>query len=128
EDVEILRSSVVIQDNKMIVEFSIEKAEGLSDLLFKQLEFQTQRVNLNNRLKREINLYLSSLAISLIDSYGDNKNVEGVQRFLTRSFNNNKIKFGLNDWRTALLKSLATCSEFCDGGFISILGIEHLVE
>lgn len=118
-DFPLLLAEVVIINDSLSVDFKIEK-KGISDILFIQLSFQIERINLNTRLKKECNIYLSSIA-SIIETAFGNGNSKNLKELLSSQANENKKIFGLNDWRTAFMMSLSTCEEFCNGGFKNIL-------
>lgn len=118
-DFPLLKANVELQNNALSVDFTIEK-NGISELLFKQLNFQIERINLNNRLKKECNIYLSSIGSIIENSFGEN-NAENLRDILISQSNENKKIFGLNDWRTAFLLSLSSCEDFCNGGFKEVL-------
>lgn len=114
-DFPILVADVSFDNNTLVFNFKIDGSK-ISELRFKQLSFQIKKINLNKRLEREINVYLSSYAVSLELVYGDG-NSDGVKILLNKQSEVNKNIFGINDWRTALLIPLANCDEFCNGGF-----------
>jgi hypothetical protein len=118
-DFPLLLADVVIVNDSLSIHFKIEK-NGISDLLFKQLSFQIGRINLNNRLKKECNIYLSSIG-SIIETTFGTGNAESLKDLLISQSNENKRIFGLNDWRAIFLLSLANCEDFCNGGFKAIL-------
>ena len=118
----------LIADSVMIngaldVNFKIIKIDVLSDDIYRMLKFQIERVDLNTRLQKEINVFLCSYAISLNLAYGEDKNFEAVKHLLLSNEQHFIEKMGINDWRSSLLSSLSENIEFCDGGFISALGI-----
>lgn len=111
----LLIADVEFKNKSLTCKFEITKT-GITDLLYKQLDFQTKRIDLNKRLSREWNDYLTSFAVSLDIVYGDN-NYNAVQDLFLKQSETNKKEFGINDWRTALTFSLSNCYEFCNGGF-----------
>jgi hypothetical protein len=103
--------------------FFIKQIKGMSDILFNRLEFQITRIKLNERLSKEVNIYLSSLNFAFSMAYGETNNVDNLKRFIEGQAKSNEIEFGINDWRTVIMYGLLSCQEFCDGGFkISPLG------
>lgn len=115
----LLIADVLIVNDALSIDFKISK-DGISELLFKQLTFQIQRINLNDRLKKECNIYLSSISSIIENAYGVD-NAESLKDLLISQSNENRKRFGLNDWRTVFVSSLANCEDFCNGGFKSIL-------
>lgn len=118
-DFPLLLADVEVKNDSLSVQFKIEE-KGVSDLLYKQLTFQIERIDLNNRLKKECNIYLSSIGSIIETSFG-NGNAENLKSLLISQANENKIIFGLNDWRTVFMSSLSNCEDFCNGGFKVIL-------
>lgn len=118
-DFPLLKADVKLRNNALSVDFIIEK-NGISDLLFKQLNFQIEKINLNNRLKKECNIYLTSIGSIIENAFGEN-NAENLRDILISQSNENKKIFGLNDWRTAFLLSLSSCEDFYNGGFKEVL-------
>ncbi|TGD57517.1 HNH endonuclease [Flavobacterium humi] len=118
-DSPLLLADITINDDALSVKFKINEV-GISELRFKQLSFQIGRINLNGRLVKECNVYLSSIASMIEDAYGDN-NTDKLKELLISQHDTNKRIFGINDWRTVFLFSLANCEDFCGGGFKAIL-------
>lgn len=110
-----LVANVSFINNSLIVKFEID-GSNISELLYQQLSFQIKRINLDGRLKKEWNIYLTSFGISL-DNEFSRGNGDSVRGLLIQHYEQNKRTFGHNDWRTALLLGLASCEAFCDGGF-----------
>jgi hypothetical protein len=115
---------VEISDNKMKIRFELENIASLDDDLYEMIVFQTKRVNLNNRLIKEINLFLTPYCDHMEDVYESDSDPEKVKALLLRAENRFNRKMGVNDWRSSLLNSLANNHEFCDGGFRSVLRSE----
>lgn len=90
--------------------------KGISDLLYKQLNFQIERIALNKRLQKECNVYVCSIGSLLEEAYGEN-DCGNLKTLLLKQSQDNARIFGINDWRTAFTFSLANCEEFCNGGF-----------
>lgn len=114
-DSPLLIADVTFKNGSLSCKFKINQ-KGISNLRYKQLNFQIERIDLNKRLRREWNDYLTSFAVSLEIVYGDS-NFKAVQSLFLKQSETNKKDFGINDWRTALTYSLSNCLEFCNGGF-----------
>ncbi len=121
ENIQFFHANTSIIEDGIIVKFEIKKFSDISELLYKQLSFQIKRINLDKRLEKEINIFLSAFVVSLEEIYGENKNFEKVKQFLQSNIKYFNDSFGLNDWRTVLLISLLKCDQFCDGGFKNII-------
>jgi len=111
----IFLAEVVFINNSLKIDFKIDDS-NISPLLFEQLSFQIEKINLRKRLDKECNIYLSSFGIALNSIYGES-NVAAVKDFLNSQAKENERIFGINDWRTALITSLTNCEDFCNGGF-----------
>lgn len=107
----------------MKLSFEIENIDSLDDDLFEMMIFQSNRVNLNNRLLKEVNLFLTSFNVSMEALYATTSNSELIKTLLLQSERQFNSKMGVNDWRSSLLHALAHNHEFCDGGFRSVLGV-----
>lgn len=124
-DVRFFIANTYINDDSLKVVFDIVKIADFDDDYYKILKFQIDKLDLNNRLSKEINLFLCSFSIAIEDVYNSGgKNY--VAYFLERNCESFAKKLGLNDWRTALLYSLSKNNDFCDGGFIEILNTDGL--
>jgi hypothetical protein len=116
--------TITINGNTLQTTFLIEQSASMSDEIFHKLTFQTARVNLDQRLKREVNTFLFSACESLYEAYASNNNADNIRILLSRTASQHQNKFGLNDWRTVLLSALANNVAFCDGGFVGILNYQ----
>ena len=94
----------------------------MPDDLYQKLCFQVGRLELNARYPAEINILLSSQKASLEMNYAPPGNAAQVAKLLKENALSYEKSFGLNDWRTALMHSLADNNDFCDGGFRNVLG------
>ena len=110
-----LIAETAMNGSALLINFDIS-SEHLTEQEYNILNFVFRRIDLNTRLLKECNVYLSSFSISLEHSFSE-FSVHGVKKFLHAQFIDNQNVFGKNDWRTALIKSLHSCEDFCDGGF-----------
>jgi hypothetical protein len=107
--------------------FSIVQSPSMSNEIFQKLTFQVERVNLDERLKREVNAFLFSACEGLNAIYSVDNNGDNIRLLLDRSAAQHQVRLGLNDWRTVLLKTLSTNTLFCNGGFIGILNYQPII-
>lgn len=110
-------------DGALLLEFSIQQAGGVEGELLQRLQNQFKLLDLQNRLRAQLNIHLAGLEVSFRDSFKA-QGAAGVASFLSRSAVAIDNTFGRNDWRAAALRALAACPPFCDGGFIKALGFE----
>ena len=113
---------VDLSSGALSVVFEVQQVASMSNETFQRLSYQVRRLELNDRYRERINVYMGDLSSSLIAAYGDEENSDLVREFLKRSAENTAITFGKNDWRPVLLRALSTSSEFCAGGFKKALG------
>uniref|UniRef100_UPI00301688A8 hypothetical protein n=1 Tax=Sphingobium aromaticivastans TaxID=1778665 RepID=UPI00301688A8 len=112
--VDFLLSTVTMEGAALITKFSINPA-GLSVNLVSSLSFQLERMNLNKRYKKQVNLFLFSQRTGMLDIF-EKKGGAGLRAYLKRSIRDLRNDFGRNDWRTAFVRGLVQCDAFCDGG------------
>lgn len=118
-----MTAQVDVSEQGLRVTFSIERCAGMSDELFRRLQFQFQRFDLNARFQPEIDTFIGSLRLSIEDAA---RNGPGSLRaWLEKSRDTLQIRFGLNDWRPALLEALGQSNEFCQGGYEYCFGVQH---
>ena len=126
-----LLADTSIENNGLLVDFDINPDADLSVILRKRLKHQLEKLDLNRRYSREINLYLTSHATALHRSY-HSEGPEGIRSFLKLQANTEFSVFHLNHWRPVLLLALADHQEFCEGGFLNVLPVpkqeEQLVQ
>ena len=118
-----LRTAILLDatDGSLQVRFSVAKPGGMSDELHSRLVNHFVEFGLHERYPAQANIYLSGLhtAFELAFNSGGGG---ALRAFLERSAEKSIERFGINDWRTALLRGLAHSNEFCDGGFVAALG------
>lgn len=93
--------------------FSIDPA-GLHLALADRLRFQLDRIRLTERHPDAINIFLFSQKVALRLFRGKPGERELLKRFLLDSADTLDKDFGLNHWRSALLRGLAACDDFLD--------------
>lgn len=117
-------ANVQFVDNKLRIFFEIVNIDELSDDLYEMMTYQSARVDLNNRLLKEVNIFLTSFYVSMEPLYTATSDPELIKKLLLIGEKQYGQKMGINDWRSSLLYALAQNFEFCDGGFRNVLGIE----
>jgi len=80
------------------------------------------QLDLNNRYRKEVNVYLANQAVALGMAFGENEDSTLLRDYLHKTAQHIEVRFGKNDWRTALLYGLADNNDFCSGGFRYALG------
>ncbi|HIF9315412.1 TPA: HNH endonuclease [Photobacterium damselae] len=119
-------ASVQIAENKLRVSFEVENIEELNDDLYEMIKFQSNRINLNGRLLKEVNIFLTAFYVSMEPLYSVTSDPELIKTLLLKAEKQYNQKMGINDWRSSLLNALANNFDFCNGGFRNIVGIESV--
>jgi hypothetical protein len=109
-DQDFLEVEITFEDGALEARFRIEPA-GIDPDLAAQLQFQLDRLKLNERYPKQINKYLSEqrAAVLMFHEHGP----EVFSDFLRRSSASLVGSYGRNDWRVALLRALAANDAFC---------------
>jgi len=113
-NVSFLVATVTMRGAALSATFSIDPA-GLTADLAASLDFQMDRMRLNARYKKQLNLFLFSQRTGMLEVY-DSGGAIGLKRYLERSASDLAQDFGRNDWRAALMRGLARSTAFCGGG------------
>lgn len=121
--VEYLYAKVDLSGGALTVEFSINSALVDDDSLIVNLQYQLDKLNINNRYMAEINKYLSSYAVPLHMLY-TSTNAENVKNYLDIQARHEARATHAAHWRPTLLRALKAHAEFCDGGFYQILHVD----
>lgn len=110
-----------ICNGKLDFDLKIIKTEDMSDTVYNCIEFQVERVSLKSRLLDEINIFLGSLYASF-NMIFESSNADGLRKYLKYLVIDYEKRFGINDWRTALIDSLSDNIHFYNGGYKEVLG------
>lgn len=105
----------------LVVTLRVERSQSMSVELYERLKFQVERLDLSRRYRAAVNTLLLEQEAGFELAFGQG-DPERLSAFLDLSAEKYAMRFGLNDWRTALLTSLAAESSFCAGGFRQALG------
>lgn len=115
-EVRFLRAMVTIINHGLVVEFGVDPAADLPELLRARLDHQLRRLHLNARYAREINTYLAGHATAMHMCF-ETLGAEGVRRYLRTQADVEFRQFHRNHWRSVLLLALANHDELCAGAF-----------
>ena len=115
-NVRFLDAVVDLEDGALVVEFRVNKAAKLPDLLLERLRHQFQRLRLNERYRREANTLLANHATALSTIF-DAGGSCAVRTYLERQAAFEFQRFHANHWSAVLLLSLSGHTDFCQGGF-----------
>lgn len=105
-----LKAEVAFAGGALVVGFRIDFVNMNPDLVEK-LQFQLDRLKLNDRYARQINKFLSEQRTAFLMFLEINP--ELFSEYLRRSADSLAGSFGRNDWRVALLRALSNSPAFC---------------
>jgi hypothetical protein len=109
-----LIANVKMRSSALVVKFEIDLTV-LNPELGHRLRFQIERMQLNTRYPKQINVFLFGQRTGMLNVF-NNKGGVGLRKYLTSAADGLDLDFGQHDWRAALLRGLADCNVFCDGG------------
>jgi hypothetical protein len=107
----------------LVVQYSVVQSEGMADDLFARLKNHLVEFKLHERYQKQVNLYLGGLEYPITSSF-ERTGADGLKGFLVGMATALMKREGTNDWRTALMRGLAECPEFYEGGFKLALGLQ----
>ena len=93
-------------------------ADGLDASLFERLLNQFQILRLEDRFAREGGYVLAEIMSNCAEPYGRGGSAL-VKAELIRQAQVSGATYGINHYKTALLRALANDGRFCDGGFLN---------
>ncbi|WP_162630057.1 HNH endonuclease [Azospirillum ramasamyi] len=123
----LVAETIIPESGGIVVTFSIDMSINADPILLKRAQSQVSKFELNTRLIASINVFLSTIRPSVEMAFEFGK-AQSVVQFLERAIRTHTKDFGMNDWRVALLRSLAQNHDFCDGDFQKALGNINLSE
>lgn len=110
-DEDFLRADVEFDaDGTLSVTFRVDNP-GMDPALAAKLQFQLDRLKLNARYRAQVNKYLSEQRTGMLMLHAAGDAV--FSEFLQRSSAALMASYGRNDWRVALLRTLAADPAFC---------------
>ncbi|MBB3916182.1 HNH endonuclease [Rhizobium fabae] len=110
-NVEFLWADVSFEEGTLQVRYRID-ADILDEALATKLQFQLDRLKLNDRYKGQINKFLSEQRAAMLMFLEIGPIL--FADYLERCAISLATSFGLNDWRPALLRALAATPDFCN--------------
>jgi 5-methylcytosine-specific restriction endonuclease McrA len=115
-----LLANVDVSTGGLRATFSIHQCAGMPAELFRRIEFQFSRFDLNTRYQAEVDTFIGSHRNSIEDAATHGSG--SLRSWLQSSRDALQRQFGLNDWRPALLDALLQSNDFCEGGFKHCFG------
>lgn len=104
------------------VRYFVEQSDGMPDDVHLRLVHHLKEFGLQARYEKQVNIFLGGLEYSITSSYEDG-GATALRQCLAGSAGALKKRFGVNDWRTALMQGLSECVAFYEGGFETALGL-----
>jgi len=109
-DIDFLVADIAFGEGALTVRFRIDPGE-LDLLLADKLQFQLDRLKLNDRYEKQINKFISEQRTALLMLHELHPHL--TSDFLGRSALSLAKRNGRNDWRVALLRALSLNADFC---------------
>lgn len=109
-EVDFLMADIVFLGGCLEVSFRID-AGGLDSALAAKLQFQLDRLKLNDRYPKQINKFMNEQRTGILMFH--ELGAPLFSTYLERSAENLAKTFHRNDWRVALFRALAKDAEFC---------------
>ncbi len=103
------------------IEYQIERPHDMSEELHQRLVNHLEEFDLAEKYRKQVNIFLGELGYSIGSTF-DEGGPAKLRAWIAGTASALAIRFGRNDWRTALMKGLLTCAQFCEGGFRTTLG------
>ncbi len=100
--------------------YRVEPVHGLTARQAMQLQEHFDVLELADRYRRNALQSLHSLVLPLRRWYGTSHDAAKVSEELRRGADDNAPYWGINHWKSALLRSLSESEAFCEGGFEAI--------
>lgn len=107
-----MRADIDFEERALEVTFRID-APALAPELAAMLQFQLERLKLNDRYPRQINKFLSEQRTAILMMKEPGQVHDALAIYLQRSATSLSHRFGRNDWRPVLLDALAANARFC---------------
>ncbi|MGC1498021.1 MAG: HNH endonuclease signature motif containing protein [Sulfitobacter sp.] len=115
-DTDFLEANINLAADGLDVEFEFIHHPDMPEQLRERLTHQFESLGLEQRYRREINVYVGGHATSfhtLFDIGGS----AAIKAWLEAQSVQEARRFHRNDWRAVVFRSLGNHDDFCDGGF-----------
>ncbi|MBL3571570.1 HNH endonuclease [Rhodovulum visakhapatnamense] len=109
-DADFLSASITFHDGSIDVSFFIDH-ETITAVLAEKLQFQLERLRLNERYPAQINKFLNEQRESILMLREISEDL--VASWLRRNAVSLADNFHRNDWRVALMRALSEVPDFC---------------
>ena len=105
--VSFLVANCQVVKGRIVILFSLDKASIADNALFNKLSSQMSHLQLNLRLRKCSQEFITNVCMSCM-AYTDPE----LQFYLARLLMEITKMYGLNDWRTAIIRGLQSCPQF----------------
>ncbi len=109
-DIDFLKADIAFGGGALEVRFWIDDV-NLGVALGPKLQFQLDRLKLNERYRAQINKFISEQRVAML--MFNEMGAELFAQYLGRCADSLRTSYGRNDWRVALLRALSEHPEFC---------------
>lgn len=92
---------------KVVVNFDLDRAILDDDVLFRKVHHQVAIIDLNNRLEKEVGEFISQCFLGR-----NNLGSDGLEDYLEELHKECLKRYGINDWRTVVIRGLKICPDF----------------
>ncbi|WP_027035201.1 HNH endonuclease [Mesorhizobium ciceri] len=113
-DEDFLVADITMTGTALVATFIINPV-GIDPVLAARLQFQLERMQLNQRYPKQINIFLFGQRTGMLQVYAAGGGT-ALRAFLVAAAADLDRDFEKHDWRAALMRGLADCNAFCDGG------------
>jgi hypothetical protein len=106
----------------LLARYYVEQSAVMPDDLYRRVVNHLEEFDLQRRYAKQANIFLGELEYSITSSFATGGS-ESLKLFLAGTAEALARRFGINDWRTALMRGLSECQAFCEGGFQTAMGL-----
>lgn len=106
-----LKADLAFTEGVLTVQFCVDQNE-VEPVLAEKLQFQLERLKLNDRYARQINKFISEQRVAILMCR--KAGVDALRSYFQQCERSLAQSFHRNDWRVALLRALAESDEFCN--------------
>ncbi|MDJ0105426.1 HNH endonuclease signature motif containing protein [Rhodococcus erythropolis] len=111
--------------SEVVFNFRLEKPNEMTDELFKALTDHFEALNLYERFGIAAIWEAGDRAGNISDIFATSQTgyqTEAIQKYLNAEFQSARSKRGINYWKSVTLQGMADSTEFCSGGFATLVG------
>lgn len=118
-DTEVLRASIRWIGDNIQLFFGICSRNNIDPDTSQVLKRHFKHLNLNDRYLQHAAIYLSDMRPRFSEDYGVVGDVNALRAAMEFRYRDSQNEFGINHWKTALLKCIKEDEKFMNGGFVN---------